>query len=59
MPVIIGQDDFDLWLDRSVEDPDRLQPLLTPIASQELEIYPVGLEVNSPANDSEDIVKKT
>ena len=57
MPVIIGKENFDLWLDRSVEDPERLQPLL-PISSQELEIYPVGLEVNSPENDSEDVVKK-
>jgi putative SOS response-associated peptidase YedK len=28
MPVIIGKENFDLWLDRSVEDPERLQPLL-------------------------------
>jgi putative SOS response-associated peptidase YedK len=58
MPVIIGQDDFDLWLDRTVEDPERLLPLLEPISSQELEIYPVGLEVNSPKNDSEEIVQR-
>jgi putative SOS response-associated peptidase YedK len=58
MPVIIGQDDFDLWLDRTVEDPERLLPLLEPISSQELEIYPVGLEMNSPKNDSEEIVQR-
>jgi putative SOS response-associated peptidase YedK len=58
MPVIIGKVDFDLWLDRSVEDLERLQPLLEPVSGQELEIYPVGLEVNSPANDSEEVVKR-
>jgi len=58
MPVIIGEADFDLWLDRSVEDPQRLLPLLEPISSQELEIYPVGLEVNSPKIDSVELIKK-
>ncbi len=58
MPVIIGKENFDLWLDRSTEDPEQLQPLLAPISSQELEIYPVGLEVNNPKNDSEEVIKK-
>jgi putative SOS response-associated peptidase YedK len=58
MPVVIWKEDFDLWLDRSVEDLERLLPLLEPISSQELEIYPVGLEVNSPKNDSEEIVQR-
>ena len=58
MPVIIGEADFDLWLDRSVEDPEQLQPLLEPISNQELELYPVGLEVNSPGNDSEKVIRK-
>ena len=31
---------------------------LEPVSSQELEIYPVGLEVNNPGNDSEEVIKK-
>ena len=58
MRVIIGKADFDLWLDRSVENPERLQPLLEPVSGQELVIYMVGLEVNSPGNDFEDVVRK-
>ncbi|MDZ7761699.1 MAG: SOS response-associated peptidase [Desulfovermiculus sp.] len=58
MPVVIWKENFDLWLNRSVVDPEQLQPLLEPISSQELEIYPVGLEVNSPANDSEEVIRK-
>ncbi|MDZ7759466.1 MAG: SOS response-associated peptidase family protein [Desulfovermiculus sp.] len=58
MPVVIWKENFDLWLDRSVEDPDRLQLLLEPITSLELEIYPVGLKVNSPKNDSEEVIKR-
>ena len=58
MPVVIWKENFDLWLNRSVEDPEQLKPLLEPISSQELEIYPVGLEVNSPRNDSEEVIRK-
>ena len=58
MPVIIGPEDFDLWLDRGVEDPERLLPLLEPVSSQNLDIYPVGAEVNSPANDSDKVIKR-
>ena len=56
--MIICKESFDLWLDRSTKDPEQLLPLLAPISSQEVVIYPVGLEVNNPGNDSEDVVKK-
>ena len=58
MPVIIGIEDFDLWLDRSMQDSGKLQTLLEPVSSYELEMYPVGFEVNSPSNDSEDVIRK-
>jgi putative SOS response-associated peptidase YedK len=58
MPVVIRKENFELWLDRSVKGPEQLQPLLEPISSQELEIYPVGLDVNSPRNDSEEVIRK-
>ncbi|MBS3777111.1 MAG: SOS response-associated peptidase [Bacteroidales bacterium] len=32
MPVVIWKENFDLWLNRSVEDPEQLQPLLEPIS---------------------------
>ncbi len=56
MPVIIARDNFGLWLDRSVQKPEALQSLLEPLASQELEIYQVGLAVNNPRNDSEEVI---
>ncbi len=41
-----------------VDDPERLLPLLEPVSSQGLEIYAVGLEVNSPAYDLDKVVRK-
>ncbi|MFW6314403.1 MAG: SOS response-associated peptidase, partial [Desulfohalobiaceae bacterium] len=58
MPVIISQEHFDLWLDRSQQDPEPMQPLLEPVGSMELQIYQVGLEVNNPENDSEEVAKR-
>jgi putative SOS response-associated peptidase YedK len=51
MPVILEPADFDLWLDRAVEDPETLGHLLRPAAAGVLAMYPVSTRVNAPAND--------
>lgn len=51
MPVILAPEDFDLWLDPKVQDGARLQPLLVPLAGDDLELVRVSKLVNSPAND--------
>jgi putative SOS response-associated peptidase YedK len=57
MPVILAREDFDLWLDPKVGDPARLQPLLAPLAGDELELVRVSRNVNSPANDTPDCIE--
>lgn len=51
MPVILPRDQFDLWLDPTVEDRALLEPLLKPFDPDALELTPVSRTVNSPAND--------
>jgi putative SOS response-associated peptidase YedK len=51
MPVILRPEDHDLWLDASIQQPERLQPLLRPYPPEEMDAYPVTTFVNSPAND--------
>ena len=51
MPVILHPRDYELWLDVEVEDQARLQPLLKPFPSGEMEAYPVSRFVNKPQND--------
>jgi len=52
MPVLMAPESFDLWLDIHSQKPPPLETLLAVQQPPELEIYPVGRAVNSPANDS-------
>jgi putative SOS response-associated peptidase YedK len=51
MPVILQPRDYGLWLDRDVQDPARLIPLLRPYPAEEMDAYPVSRFVNKPEND--------
>jgi len=51
MPVILPPDDYDQWLDPSVQRPEPLAPLLRPFPSDQMIAYPVSTYVNSPTRD--------
>jgi putative SOS response-associated peptidase YedK len=51
MPVILAPADYELWLDPTVDDPDKLQHLLGPTDDDELLAEPVSTHVNRVAND--------
>jgi putative SOS response-associated peptidase YedK len=51
MPVILAKDAEAIWLDPTIQEPERLLSLLKPYPSVEMEVYPVSPKVNSPAND--------
>jgi len=48
MPVILHQTEFDLWLDRTVNDPVALQQLYQPFPAELMQYWPVSTLVNSP-----------
>jgi putative SOS response-associated peptidase YedK len=50
MPVILNPPSFDRWLDPAAA-PEQLQPLLAAYPSEAMRVTPVGLRVNSVAND--------
>lgn len=52
MPVILHRAEFDIWLDRDIDDVNRLTELFHPYPSDQLEEYVVTKDVNSPNNDS-------
>lgn len=56
MPVIIAPGNYDLWLDPST-DHAALTALLAPYAAAELAANPVSRLVNSPANDSPELIE--
>jgi putative SOS response-associated peptidase YedK len=52
MPVILGPEDYDRWLDPAVRQPELLQPLLRPFPAEAMAAYPVSMVVNNPRNDT-------
>jgi len=51
MPVILHEDDYELWLDPELQEKKPLLPLLKPYASDEMQATPVSTHVNNPRND--------
>lgn len=52
MPVIVPEENVDLWLNPGVKDYNALKGFLRPYASEEMEMYQVSNTVNSPKFDS-------
>jgi len=57
MPVIIPRGSEDLWLESSIENKSTLLSILKPYPSNDMELYAVSRNVNSPLYDSPDNVK--
>lgn len=57
MPVILADADHDRWLDPQYADRLALRALLRPLDAAALELYPVGLQVNSPRRDHVDCIR--
>jgi putative SOS response-associated peptidase YedK len=57
MPAILKPDQRRIWLDKNVNTPEVLLPLLKPFSSEELEVYEVSKQVNSPKFNTPDCIK--
>ena len=51
MPVILQTERWDMWLDREMQDTDALEPLLGPIAADQVQEHAVSTLVNSVRNN--------
>jgi len=49
--VILSPDAEEPWMASSIDDSDRLKPLLAPYPAEEMEAYAVATLVNLPRND--------
>jgi putative SOS response-associated peptidase YedK len=56
MPVILPKEAYDLWLAPGEMDPQQLDPLLKPFPAEEMMAFPVSRLVNSPANDTPEVI---
>jgi len=57
MPVLIQPDDYDRWLDTTLEQPDAVADLLRPANPNLMIRYPVSRRVNSPSNDDAALIE--
>jgi putative SOS response-associated peptidase YedK len=58
MPAITPPDKFDLWLDPSLHEKEKLLPVLKPCPDDEIELYEVSARVNSPKNGSAENIER-
>jgi putative SOS response-associated peptidase YedK len=56
MPVILDRADEDAWLDPEFQDRESLQTILKPCPSARLDAVEVSSLVNSPRNNSPDLL---
>ena len=56
MPVILKPDQEAIWLDPSLDNPKDIQQFLNPLADGDLEVYKVSKDVNSPRNNSKELI---
>lgn len=56
MPVILAREAEAFWLVPTIQGPAKLLTPLKPYPAKEMEFYPVSRVVNSPQNDSPDII---
>ncbi|WP_010283290.1 SOS response-associated peptidase [Bacillus timonensis] len=58
MPVILRKEDEKTWLDPSLDDISKVTHLLKPLAATHMEAYQVSSLVNSPRNNSPNLIQK-
>lgn len=56
MPVILHQSEFDLWLDRSVNNPDKLKRLYQPYPAELMREWEVSTIVNSASHETPETI---
>lgn len=57
MPAILRKEDENDWLNPDIVEPEKLERMLLPISEEEMEAIPVSSIVNSPANNTPEILK--
>jgi putative SOS response-associated peptidase YedK len=51
MPVILGADNYNLWLDPGMTNVEAVSEMLKPCDARTMRCYPVSARVNHVAND--------
>ena len=57
MPVILPEESYHLWLDPRAR-PDELAQFMVPFPAHAMKGHPVGRDVNYPANDNHELIRR-
>jgi putative SOS response-associated peptidase YedK len=57
MPLILHPQEYDIWLNREISEPEKLKSLYKPYPAERIEMYPVSSLMNSPKNDCPELIK--
>jgi len=57
MPVILHPQEYGTWLDRDINDAEKLKCFYQPYPAELMEMFPVSSLVNSPNNDSPELIE--
>lgn len=58
MPVILHQDDYELWLDEDERKQELLKDLLQPYPADEMTSYPVSTSINNPREQGAQLIER-
>lgn len=58
MPVIVSPQDEAVWLNKDIQDPGTLMPLLTPFPAEEMKAYPVSPRVGNARYDDPECIQE-
>jgi len=58
MPAILKPEDYDLWLDPGITDPERVQGLLRPFDPRLMKKYPLSTAVSNVNNDGPECIQE-
>jgi putative SOS response-associated peptidase YedK len=58
MPVILKREDYDLWLDPGITDPEQVQDLLHPFDPRLMKKYPLSSAVSNVNNDGPECIQE-
>jgi hypothetical protein len=54
MPVILREENYDLWLDAGFKDAKALGEVLVPFDAAQMRCFPVSTRINAVTNDDPD-----
>lgn len=57
MPVIVRPENYLSWLDPKLTEVSKIQELIVPFSAECMEAFPVSSKVNSPRNDSAELLR--